>query len=113
MELDHQIDRALHEQERLLLVLSDASMASAWVRRELKKARIREKTQRTGDRRVLFPIALVPFAKLQAWELWDSDLGEDLAEMVRRFYIPDFSGWSDQFVMDRETGRLLEALRAV
>ena len=32
---------------------------------------------------------------LCAWECLDSDTGEDLAEEVRKYHIPDFSHWKN------------------
>lgn len=71
-----QIDEAIRVYDRLLLVLSRQSMASEWVRLEIKRAQRKE--QETGTD-VLFPIALVPHDEIRAWEWIDSDTGEDLA----------------------------------
>jgi hypothetical protein len=40
-------------------------------------------------RRKLFPIRLVDMKTLREWECLDSDTGEDLAEEVRKYHIPD------------------------
>jgi hypothetical protein len=40
-----------------------------------------------------FPIPLTDDAQLRKWECLDSDTGEDLAEEVRKYHIPDFSNW--------------------
>ena len=45
------------------------------------------------NRRKLFPIRLVDFDAIQAWECFDADLGEDLAVEIREYFIPDFSNW--------------------
>ena len=45
---------------------------------------------------MLFPIALVPYDEIRAWECLDSDTGEDLAEKVREYHIPDFSKWKHE-----------------
>lgn len=76
-ELKGQIDRAIDVHDRLLLVLSDNSMNSQWVRGEIRRARQRE---RETKRRILFPISLVPHDRLRAWSLIDPDTGEDLAD---------------------------------
>jgi hypothetical protein len=75
-----------------LLILSDASMTSAWVEREIRKAFANEKRE---ARRVLFPISLVPFQQIATWECLDSDTGVDLARKVREYFVPDFSKWED------------------
>ena len=53
---DEQIDEAIRVYDKLLLVVSEASMTSGWVRREIRKARQDEATKK---RRKLFPIRLV------------------------------------------------------
>ena len=52
-KLIEQIDRAIQVNDRLLLVLSEHSMNSEWVRREIKRARA---TERVENRQKLFPI---------------------------------------------------------
>lgn len=107
--LEEQIDEAIHHRDRLLLVLSEASMRSDWVRREIKKARERERHE---DRAILYPIRIVEFDVIQAWECLDSDTGEDLAETVRSYYIPDFSNWTNDDAFERAVVRLVNDLKA-
>ncbi len=105
---DPQIDDAIRVYDRLLLVLSNASMQSDWVRREIKKARQKE---RDTEQNVLFPIRLVPFDDIRAWECMDSDTGEDLAEKVREYHIPDFSNWRDHDSFESAFAKLMADLR--
>lgn len=102
-----QIDEAIRLHDKLIVVLSEHSMNSAWVKRELINARKREKAER---RQVLFPVSLVSYDTLQAWELITSD-GDDLAEEIRLYYIPDFSNWKDHDSFSREFDKLLKGLR--
>lgn len=51
-----QINEAIRRYEKLLLVLSEHSMNSEWVKTEIAKARQREVREK---RQVLFPIRLV------------------------------------------------------
>ena len=102
-----QIDDAIRLYDKLIVVLSEHSMNSAWVRRELINARKREKAE---GRQMLFPVSLVNFEALQAWQLIVSD-GEDLAEEIRLYYIPDFSNWKDHDSFSREFDRLVADLR--
>jgi hypothetical protein len=37
----------------------------------------------------------------EKWECLDSDTGEDLAEEVRKYHIPDFSNWNNPAVFTR------------
>jgi len=55
-------------------------MASEWVATEIAKARKKEAAQ---DRRVLFPISIVPYSSLQEWELFDADRGKDSAREMQ------------------------------
>jgi uncharacterized protein YjbI with pentapeptide repeats len=82
-EMHRQIDEAIREHDKLLLVISEASMESTWVSTELRRARLAELHQGT---RKLFPIRLVDFKPIKSWELPD-DSGEDLAAEVRKFFI--------------------------
>lgn len=103
-----QIDRAIHSHDKLLLILSEHSMKSEWVRTEIRRARHRERRE---SRRVLFPVSIVPFDRLKEWSLFDADTGQDLATEIREYYIPDFSNWRDDVVFSGEYMRLLDALR--
>ena len=102
-----QIRGAIERHDRLLLVLSEASLASDWVATELFRVRERERREKV---QVLFPVRLVPFERLRHWELLDGDSGRDLAREVREYFIPDFSGWRDEERFDEQVRRLVEAL---
>ena len=103
-----QIDRAIQLHDRLLLVLSEDSIQSKWVEREIRKTR---KVERAEKRRKLFPITLTDYATLKKWECLDSDTGEDLAEEVRKYHIPDFSNWKNHDAFERAFTRLEKDLR--
>jgi uncharacterized protein YjbI with pentapeptide repeats len=109
-KIHEQIERGIHIQDRLLLVLSEASMSSTWVKTEIANARQKEREQ---NRAVLFPIRLVSFDKVRAWKLFDADAGSDAGREVREYYIPDFSEWRDESKYRPEFERLVNALRAV
>jgi hypothetical protein len=109
-KLREQIDEAIMLHDKLLLVLSEASMASKWVETEIRKARKRERKE---GRQVFFPIGLVAFKpSIRDWECFDSDNGEDLASAVREYHIPDFSRWKDHEAFEAAVGRLLKDLTA-
>jgi hypothetical protein len=93
-KIHEQIDAAIRVHDKLLLVLSEHSMASEWVKTEVRRAR-NEKSAKAG--RVLFPIRLVPFETIRDWEAFDADTGKDMAVEVRllEYFIPDFSNWKD------------------
>jgi tetratricopeptide (TPR) repeat protein len=88
-----QIDNALNLFDRLLLILSESSIQSSWVRIEITKVRQRELREK---RRILFPIRLVDFETLRTWQCFDSDTGTDSASEIREYFVPDFSNWKKQ-----------------
>jgi hypothetical protein len=108
-KLYEQIDQAIKGQERVLLILSQASMNSAWVKTEIAKARDREADE---GRRVLFPVRIVPYEALRDWQLFDADRGTDSAKEIREYFIPDFSRWMDHKSYEEQFSRLLTALKA-
>jgi hypothetical protein len=91
-KIHEQIDEAIRLYDRLLLVVSEHSMESRWVKTEIANARKKELTQ---HRQVLFPIRLVEFEAIRLWKLFDADVGDDSAREIREYFVPDFSQWKD------------------
>jgi hypothetical protein len=108
-KLHEQIDQAIRVFDKLLLVLSQNSMQSEWVKTELYKTRQREIRE---NRRILFPIRLVDFEAIRQWECFDADTGKDLAREIREYFIPDFSSWQEEAAFGGAFERLLKDLRA-
>lgn len=108
-KLHQQIETAIQVHDKLLLILSEASMNSEWVKTEIAEARKREVAEK---RRVLFPVALVSFERVQQWECFDADTGKDSAREIREFFIPDFSNWKNDTDYKDSFARLLRDLRA-
>lgn len=108
-KIQDQIDEAIRLHERLLLILSPASMESEWVKTEISKARKRERNEK---RRVLFPVTLVAYEELRDWECFDADIGKDSAREIREYFIPDFSRWKDHDSYRQAFERLLRDLKA-
>jgi hypothetical protein len=104
----HQIDEAIRLQDKLLLVLSEASMNSEWVATEIYKARQREVKE---GRQVLFPIRLVECERIKEWECFDADTGKDMAREIREYHIPDFSDWKNHDKFEAAFARLLADLK--
>jgi hypothetical protein len=104
-----QIDQAIRVYDKLLLVLSRASMASDWVLHEIRRAVEREKHEK---RQVLFPIGLASWKDIKAWTAFDADMGKDLAKVVREYHIPAFSKWKDHDAFEAAFARLIEDLEA-
>jgi hypothetical protein len=109
--LEEQIDAAIRLHEKVLLILSPASIHSDWVQLEVGKAREREAKEGT---RVLFPVRLVDheevLAALRDWGLHHGKEGKDAAGEIRRFYIPDFSRWKEHDLYRKEFEKLLRDL---
>jgi hypothetical protein len=63
-KLHEQIGEAIRTYDKLLLILSQDSMNSEWVKTEISKARKREVRE---DKRMLFPVSLVSFETLRDW----------------------------------------------
>ena len=108
-KLHEVIDEAIHSYDKLLVVLSEASLESPWVITELGKAR---NAERQSGKRKLFPVRLVDFETLRSWTCFDADSGKDLAVEVREYFIPDFSKWRDHDKFEAAFARLLKDLRA-
>ncbi len=102
-----QISQAIRMHDRLILVLSEHSMRSEWVNTEIYHARQREVKEGS---RVLFPIRLVSFERLEAWTAFDGDIGRDMVREVREYYIPDFSNWKDHGEFEKAFSRLMSDL---
>jgi hypothetical protein len=124
--------------DKLLLILSEASMDSDWVKTEILKARKREMDENKRKdplnrearlsgapadmdentrptkkpKQMLFPISLVPYEAVQRWE-YPISTGPDLAEEIRQYFIPDFSNWKDHDSYHQAFQRLVADLKAV
>jgi hypothetical protein len=108
-KIHEQIDAAIRISDKLLLVLSEHSMNSEWVKTEIADARRREVTE---NKRLLFPIRLVEYEKIKNWTYFDADTGKDSAREIREYFIPDFSNWKDYDSFEQAFSRLLRDLKA-
>jgi len=101
------IDEAIRLHDKLLLILSEHSMNSDWVKSEIANARDREDREKN---QMLLPIALVPQENIRQLELFDNDGGKDLPRAVREYFIPDFSNWKDHDSYQQAFQRLVKEL---
>ena len=108
-KLHEQIDIAIQHHDRLLLILSESSMNSEWVKTEIANARQKEIDQ---GRQVLFPISIVDFEYIKKWKCFDADTGKDSAREIREYFIPDFNNWQDNETYKEAFERLLRDLKA-
>jgi uncharacterized protein YjbI with pentapeptide repeats len=95
------VDEAIHLQDKLLLLLSEHSIASTWVGNEVEAALEKEDRQ---QREVLFPIRLdeVVMQTSRAWA----------ATLRRTRHIGDFTRWTDPQEYQFAFERLLRDLKA-
>lgn len=68
-KLHEQIETAIRVYDKLLIVLSEASLQSEWVMDELRKG---FKAERDSGKRKLFPVRLTDYKTLQSWVCRDS-----------------------------------------
>ena len=108
-KIHKQLDDAIRLHDKLILILSRASMNSRWVILEILKAIKREKAE---DRQMLFPVSLVPYELLKEWDPFDADTATHIGREIRSYYIPDFSNWKDHDSYQVALKRLLRDLKA-
>ena len=94
------IDEAIHVHEKLLLVLSEASLESSWVEKEVETAF--EKENMTGQT-ILFPVTLDDevMGRIKGWA----------ADIKRTRHIGDFTEWRDTNKYKSNFQRLLRDLK--
>lgn len=108
-KISEQIDQAIKHSDKLLVVLSESSMASEWVKTEIYQARQYELEE---QRRKLFPIRLVSFDMIRQWKAFDADIGKDMAREIREYFIPDFINWKDHDAYQKAFSRLLRDMKS-
>ena len=101
---------ASRTQDRVLLILSDTSMSSNWVKSEISNARSREASEK---RQMLFPISLAPFDHIRAWICLDGNTGISRAREIREYLILDFSNWTNPDSYRQALERLVRDLKKV
>lgn len=100
-------EQAVRNYERVVVLISDYSMHSDWIKNEILRARKRETIE---GRRVLFPISLVSDKELEEWSCIDDQSDKDLAALLREHPIPNFSDWKNDLVYFRAFELLLKNL---
>ena len=95
------IDEAIRLYDKLLLVLTETSVKSAWVEEEVETAFEKERTQ---GRTVLFPIRLDD-AVMETEEAWAADIR-------RTRHIGDFRKWKDHDKSKKSFEKLIRDLKA-
>ena len=100
-EIRPRIDESIRMHDKLLLVLSESSLASTWVKKEVETAFEKEAQQNTL---VLFPVRLddTVMHTPQAWA----------ADIRRMRHIGNFTRWKDHDEYQTAFTRLLRDLKA-
>ena len=106
-EIRPRIDEAIRIHDKLLIVVSENSVGSPWVRKEVETAFGKEmkfETEQKQRRTVLFPIRLDD-AVMEAGEAWAADI-------QRPRHIGDFRKWKDHDEYQKAFTRLMRDLKA-
>lgn len=96
----HRIDEAIRIHDKLLLILSEHSVQSDWVREEVESCL---ECERREKQTVLFPVRLDD-AVMDAKEAW-------AASIQRQRHIGDFRKWKDHDPYTKALDRLLKDLK--
>ncbi len=100
-EIRPRIDEAIRIHDKLLILLSENSVGSPWVKKEVETAFEKERKQ---GRTVLFPIRLDD-AVMETDEAWAADIR-------RTRHIGDFREWKKHDSYIAAFGRLMRDLKA-
>src|SRR5262245_28881467 len=100
-EYRSRIDASIHLHDRLLLILSEHSIKSRWVQKEVETAFEKEAK---ANRLVLFPIQLDAVV-MQIAVGWAADIR-------RQRHIGDFTQWKEHDAYQKAFDRLLRDLKA-
>lgn len=74
------------------------------------QTRPRDRTRRESAEVVSDPTASID--RIRDWRCDDADTGEDLAEKIREYHIPDFSNWKNHDAFEAAFADLRRDLRA-
>jgi len=100
-KIRHRIDTSIRLHDKLLLILSEQSITSTWVEKEVETAFERESTE---DKLILFPIKLDE-GVMHTHQGWAAD--------IRRMrHIGDFTNWKHHDSYQKAFERLLHDLKA-
>lgn len=105
-----QLTEEIEKRAGVILILSEASMASSWVATEILRAL---QVEQEVGRRTLFPIRVTSEESVRAWRMVDVDGGRSVAHAIRRYRIPDFSPERTAAEWDQAFAMLFEDLHAV
>jgi SAM-dependent methyltransferase len=100
VKLSEQINQAILDADKLLLVFSEESEQREWVRNEVKLA---FRKRASGGEPKLRVVLLAPADKLRMWDCIDVESGEHLGPKLLTFPLVEFTGWRDWSADDFNT----------
>lgn len=105
-----QIDRGLKTHDKTVLVLSEHSIKSDWVKYEMCTARAFARERGTN---ILLPVLLVNLENphIRSWSVIDPITGEDLVQRIRSMLLPNFADWNNEMSFENSFQQLWRALR--
>jgi uncharacterized protein YjbI with pentapeptide repeats len=110
--LADQFRDAIQASDRLVLVVSEHSLASEWVAYEVGEAtrRQHEISDRVDLRRsLLFPIRLLPMEELES--ILEAGSTDNRLQVIDSYHLSDFTQWRDQERFDDACNRMILDLR--
>ena len=99
-DMQRQVTRALRLNDVVVIVLSEHSVESAWVEKELEDALKKEKAEK---RHVLCPVALD--------DAWRGKTDDVLWRQLFKKSVLDFAKWEDEANFEAQFARLLKGLK--
>jgi len=111
--ISEQLNQALENTDRVILVISEHSMASEWVKSEVRKVLQREKRSR---RYILFPVRLVELELIRRWGFLSGTISREVDNLAKRIldrHILDFMNWEQPEVFESRFRRAMIAIRAM
>jgi hypothetical protein len=101
-------DFSIQMLDRQLLILSNHSIHSSWIRSEVEKTLLRGLNE---NRRIVYPVSTCSLEELEKWKT-DPEPGKDYAREIREYFIPNFSNWHDSYAYDQVFAALLREFRS-
>lgn len=106
-KVSEDLARAIHSYNAFIMVLSETSLQSEWLHKEIRETKEVEKAEHT---RKLFAITLVNFDRIKG--SFDEAIKKELASNLPEHYMADFSNWRIRKNFEKGFTKLLRDLRA-
>lgn len=107
-QFEEQADKAIREMDKFILVLTEESLRSEWVKSEVSKAF--EKSEETG-KSVVIPISLSSPDRLRKIVMSDGDPDDQVIEKIFSYQMLNFEYWQKEDQYEESLEKLVETLR--